>query len=83
MDYDSEGEQDEDGDDSEDKEDQGEQPEEDVNSTMEVSQTEFGKVKLQKGKNQNQMRVNSVLQSNSAIEGYSYDSKQELWCEVS
>ncbi|XP_059201503.1 DNA-directed RNA polymerase I subunit RPA1 [Centropristis striata] len=30
----------------------------------------------------NQMRINSVLESNSAIERYSYDEQQELWCEV-
>lgn len=30
-----------------------------------------------------QMRVNSVLASNSAIERYSYDDQHELWCEVS
>lgn len=31
----------------------------------------------------NQMRVNSVLESNSAIERYCYDQQHELWCEVS
>uniref|UniRef100_A0A671WNV0 DNA-directed RNA polymerase subunit n=1 Tax=Sparus aurata TaxID=8175 RepID=A0A671WNV0_SPAAU len=30
----------------------------------------------------NQMRVNAVLQSNSAIERYCYDVEHELWCEV-
>ncbi|CAJ1057951.1 LOW QUALITY PROTEIN: DNA-directed RNA polymerase I subunit RPA1 [Xyrichtys novacula] len=30
----------------------------------------------------NQMRVNSVLQTNTAIEGYLYDVQHELWCEV-
>ncbi|KAL7395348.1 hypothetical protein ABVT39_014959 [Epinephelus coioides] len=30
----------------------------------------------------NQMRVNSVLESNSAIERYCYDQQYELWCEV-
>ncbi|XP_049441636.1 DNA-directed RNA polymerase I subunit RPA1 [Epinephelus fuscoguttatus] len=30
----------------------------------------------------NQMRVNSVLESNSAIERYCYDQQHELWCEV-
>lgn len=30
-----------------------------------------------------QMRVNAVLISSDAIEGYRYDSQRELWCEVS
>lgn len=30
-----------------------------------------------------QMRVNSVLSSNSAIQNYSFDQQEELWCEVS
>lgn len=83
MDYDSEEEQEEDGDDREDKEDPGEQPEENVESAPEASWPELMKAKMQRGKNLNQLRVNSVLQSNSAIERYSYDSKHELWCEVS
>lgn len=83
VDYDSEEERDEDGDDGEEKEDQGEPAEENVDSSPEVSRPEFRKVKLQRTKNLSQLRVNSVLQSNSAIEGYSYDSKHELWCEVS
>ena len=29
-----------------------------------------------------QMRINSVLQSNTAIERYCYDHQHELWCEV-
>lgn len=29
-----------------------------------------------------QMRVNSVLISNSAIQSYSFDQQEELWCEV-
>ncbi|KAM4586026.1 LOW QUALITY PROTEIN: DNA-directed RNA polymerase I subunit RPA1 [Fundulus diaphanus] len=29
-----------------------------------------------------QMRVNSVLSSNSAIQTYSFDQQDELWCEV-
>ncbi|XP_035016584.1 DNA-directed RNA polymerase I subunit RPA1 [Hippoglossus stenolepis] len=29
-----------------------------------------------------QMRVNSVLQSNAAIERYCYDHQHELWCEL-
>lgn len=30
----------------------------------------------------NQMRVNAVLESNPAIERYSYDLQNELWCEI-
>uniref|UniRef100_A0A4W6FWZ2 DNA-directed RNA polymerase subunit n=1 Tax=Lates calcarifer TaxID=8187 RepID=A0A4W6FWZ2_LATCA len=30
-----------------------------------------------------QMRINSVLESNPAIERYCYDHQRELWCEVS
>lgn len=33
-------------------------------------------------KAQNVMRVNAVLQSHSAIESYSYDHEQQLWCQV-
>lgn len=33
--------------------------------------------------NQNQSRVNRVLQSNAALESYRYDVDHELWCEVS
>ncbi|KAM9375680.1 DNA-directed RNA polymerase I subunit RPA1 [Pholidichthys leucotaenia] len=44
------------------------------------------KRKQDKGKtgeeSMNQMRVNAVLESNSAIERYCYDHKNELWCEV-
>uniref|UniRef100_A0A673C941 DNA-directed RNA polymerase subunit n=1 Tax=Sphaeramia orbicularis TaxID=375764 RepID=A0A673C941_9TELE len=29
-----------------------------------------------------QMRINTVLQSNPAIERYTYDTQNELWCEV-
>lgn len=32
---------------------------------------------------QNQSRVNTVLQSNAAVESYRYDVEHELWCEVS
>jgi DNA-directed RNA polymerase I subunit RPA1 len=31
---------------------------------------------------QDSMRVNTVLETSSSIEGYSYDSQQGLWCEV-
>lgn len=81
MDYDSEEEQDEDADDGEDKEEPAEQAEEDLDRTPGVSCSDFRKGKSLRGLNQ--PRVNSVLQSNAAIEGYSYDSTNELWCEVS
>lgn len=35
------------------------------------------------GESLSQMRVNSVLESNPAIERYCYDHQYELWCEVS
>lgn len=35
------------------------------------------------GESLSQMRVNSVLESNPAIERYCYDHQHELWCEVS
>uniref|UniRef100_A0A3P9N1Q4 DNA-directed RNA polymerase subunit n=1 Tax=Poecilia reticulata TaxID=8081 RepID=A0A3P9N1Q4_POERE len=36
----------------------------------------------QGGESSVQMRVNSVLSSNSAIQRYSFDQQEELWCEV-
>uniref|UniRef100_A0A3B3WQJ2 DNA-directed RNA polymerase subunit n=1 Tax=Poecilia mexicana TaxID=48701 RepID=A0A3B3WQJ2_9TELE len=36
----------------------------------------------QEGESSVQMRVNSVLSSNSAIQRYSFDQQEELWCEV-
>ncbi|XP_054647191.1 DNA-directed RNA polymerase I subunit RPA1 isoform X2 [Dunckerocampus dactyliophorus] len=90
VDYESEEEGDEEG---EEKEDLGEEEEEvqEIENTVEDSQTESTDVRLQPKKKQTSvrgkvsldaMRVNSVLSSNSAIEGYRYDSKHELWCEV-
>ncbi|KAM7417105.1 hypothetical protein PAMA_016965 [Pampus argenteus] len=96
VDYDSEEEGVDD--DCEDKEDPGEEEEEghedvDKNSPQE-SQTETAGVRAERKKKRasgtggkgkgslNQMRVNSVLESNPAIERYCYDDQHELWCEV-
>uniref|UniRef100_A0A8C9ZH58 DNA-directed RNA polymerase subunit n=1 Tax=Sander lucioperca TaxID=283035 RepID=A0A8C9ZH58_SANLU len=95
VDYESE---DEDrGDDGEDKDDQGEEEEENVEenvekTTPEESQPESAGVSAERKKKRarrggeeeslNQMRVNAVLESNSAIERYCYDLEHELWCEV-
>ena len=94
VDYESE--EEDGGDDGEDKEDQGEEEEEaseKAEDTLEETQPEsagLGKQKKNKrakrvGEEEtlNQMRVNTVLQSNSAIERYCYDVEHELWCEVS
>ncbi|KAA8589146.1 hypothetical protein FQN60_010491, partial [Etheostoma spectabile] len=95
VDYESE---DEDrGDDGEDKDDQGEEEEENAEETAETttpeeSQPESVGVRAERktkrarrgGEEEslNQMRVNSVLESNPAIERYCYDQEHELWCEV-
>lgn len=93
VDYESE--EEDGGDDGEDKEDQDEEEaEENVeNNTLEESQPDSAGVGMEKRRKQpkrrgegealNQMRVNSVLESNSAIERYCYDVQHELWCEVS
>ncbi|TDH07905.1 hypothetical protein EPR50_G00111300 [Perca flavescens] len=95
VDYESE---DEDGvDNGEDKDDQGDEEEENVEenvekTTPEESQPEPAGVRAGRKKTRarrggeeeslNRMRVNSVLESNSAIERYCYDLEHELWCEV-
>lgn len=66
---------------------------ENAEMSVEDSQMESMGVKLQMRKKQppngggqeslDQMRVNAVLNSHPAIEGYCYDLKYELWCEVS
>uniref|UniRef100_A0A665TS73 DNA-directed RNA polymerase subunit n=1 Tax=Echeneis naucrates TaxID=173247 RepID=A0A665TS73_ECHNA len=75
---------------------QEEEEEEEKNkeqSTQEESQPESFTLRLEKSKKRakrgeagqkalSQMRVNSVLESNSAIERYCYDHQHELWCEV-
>nr|XP_057919722.1 DNA-directed RNA polymerase I subunit RPA1 [Doryrhamphus excisus] len=91
VDYESD---EENGEEGEEKEDQGEE-EEELQEMMETgvedTQTESTDVRLQTKRKQtsvkgnvsmDSMRVNFVLSSNSAIEGYRYDPKHELWCEV-
>lgn len=93
VDYESEeDEEEEDGtDDGEDK-DQGDE-EEGAEENAEEPQPETAGVERKKKKRAkrgrgegeetlNQMRVNSVLESNPAIERYHYDVQHELWCEV-
>jgi len=62
-------------------------------STAEEPQPESAGAKAARGKKRvkrvageeslPQMRVNSVLQINSAIQEYRFDQQNELWCEVS
>ncbi|XP_041846202.1 DNA-directed RNA polymerase I subunit RPA1 isoform X2 [Melanotaenia boesemani] len=91
VDYESE---DEDEDDTEDKEEQaeGEVAENPETNTVEESQPEAEEVRVEKRKKRpqrasgaessTQMRVNSVLDINPAIQRYSFDQQNELWCEV-
>uniref|UniRef100_A0A4W6FYY2 DNA-directed RNA polymerase subunit n=1 Tax=Lates calcarifer TaxID=8187 RepID=A0A4W6FYY2_LATCA len=94
VDYESE---EEDGvDDAEDKEDQGEEEEEEnvEKSSQEESPPESAAGRLESKRKRvkrgggegdeslTQMRINSVLESNPAIERYCYDHQRELWCEV-
>lgn len=89
VDYESEEEETE----EEDKEDQGELEEENVEDNLQESQPEMSAahvVRSVRGRreerkdedNLNQMRVNAVLQSSPAIQRYSFDEEQQLWCEV-
>ncbi|XP_017278620.1 DNA-directed RNA polymerase I subunit RPA1 [Kryptolebias marmoratus] len=87
VDYESEDEAE--GDDAGDKEGQGEDEtqENPESNTVEESQPESAELKrrtrTETGEASSlQMRVNSVLQINPAIEKYSFDQQQELWCEV-
>uniref|UniRef100_A0A3Q3FIR8 DNA-directed RNA polymerase subunit n=1 Tax=Labrus bergylta TaxID=56723 RepID=A0A3Q3FIR8_9LABR len=94
VDYDSEEEVG--GDEGEDKDEQEEDEKEEENeeNTPEESQPQSagGRVTRKKKRSKraegeaedslNEMRVNSVLQSNPAIERYCYDIRHELWCEV-
>ncbi|XP_038157379.1 DNA-directed RNA polymerase I subunit RPA1 [Cyprinodon tularosa] len=93
VDYESEDE-DEGGDAEEDQKEE----EAEVNNqsnTVEESQPEVAVARLERKKKKKQqvemgegdehsvqMRVNSVLSSNSAIQNYSFDQQEELWCEV-
>lgn len=89
VDYESE--EEDDGDDPEDKEDQGVEEAEETAETKAVEEPQANGRRTEKRKKgekrvegaESQMRVNSVLESNPAIERYSYDHKHELWCEVS
>lgn len=47
------------------------------------SQVDIQNHDLDQDLQQNQSRVNTVLQSNTAMESYRYDVEHELWCEVS
>uniref|UniRef100_A0A669B007 DNA-directed RNA polymerase subunit n=1 Tax=Oreochromis niloticus TaxID=8128 RepID=A0A669B007_ORENI len=88
VDYESE--EEDDGDDPEDKEDQGVEEAEETAETKAVEEPQANGRRTEKRKKgekrvegaESQMRVNSVLESNPAIERYSYDHKHELWCEV-
>uniref|UniRef100_A0AAX7VDN6 DNA-directed RNA polymerase subunit n=1 Tax=Astatotilapia calliptera TaxID=8154 RepID=A0AAX7VDN6_ASTCA len=88
VDYESE--EEDNGDDPEDKEDQGvEEAEEETNAVEEpqangrrTEKRKKGEKRVEGAESQSEMRVNSVLESNAAIERYSYDHKHELWCEV-
>ncbi|XP_037531337.1 DNA-directed RNA polymerase I subunit RPA1 [Nematolebias whitei] len=85
VDYESEDE--DESDDAEDKED-GEAQENPESNSVEESQPEPAPVIVEtkkKGPSEDslvQTRVNSVLQINSAVEKYSFDQEQELWCEI-
>lgn len=91
MQVDYESEEEDNGDDPEDKEDQGvEEAEEETNAVEEpqangrrTEKRKKGEKRVEGAESQSEMRVNSVLESNAAIERYSYDHKHELWCEVS
>lgn len=99
MDYESEEEDGGDGEDKEDQgedeEEENAEEENKENNGLEESQPASAGVRVEKRSKRtkrggegeairmSQMRVNSVLDSNSAIERYCYDIEHELWCEVS
>uniref|UniRef100_M3ZP94 DNA-directed RNA polymerase subunit n=1 Tax=Xiphophorus maculatus TaxID=8083 RepID=M3ZP94_XIPMA len=92
VDYESEDE----GEGGDAEEDQGEEENSQANSEEETQpeSADTGEQQQQKkkkkkemrvgqgGESSVQMRVNSVLSSNSAIKRYSFDQQEELWCEV-
>ncbi|XP_047209897.1 DNA-directed RNA polymerase I subunit RPA1 [Girardinichthys multiradiatus] len=90
VDYESEDE--DEGDDAGDDQGDEEAEENSKLNTMEESQPELTEVsvdtrkkraKTGKGEDSSfHMRVNSVLLSNPAIQKYSFDQQEELWCEV-
>ncbi|XP_057705889.1 DNA-directed RNA polymerase I subunit RPA1 isoform X1 [Corythoichthys intestinalis] len=87
VDYDSDEE-----DETKDREEEEKEVHENEDMIMEESQTESTGIKLMTEKKMSkkdsgdnlpeEMRVNTVLSSNPAIEGYRYDLKDQLWCEV-
>ncbi|MED6291688.1 hypothetical protein CHARACLAT_026149 [Characodon lateralis] len=90
VDYESEDE--DEGDDAGDDQGDEEAEENSQLNTVEESQPEFTEVSVDTRKKQAKtgkgedssvhMRVNSVLLSNPAIQKYSFDQQEELWCEV-
>lgn len=75
VDYDSE---------EEEEEQEEEQEDEDLDEAEESKnrKSRSSQVEIQ-NQNHIQSRVNSVLQSHTAVESYRYDVEHELWCEVS
>ncbi|KAM9850131.1 DNA-directed RNA polymerase I subunit RPA1 [Aulostomus maculatus] len=94
VDYESEEEEGQDGEEKEDLEDEEEEPQVDAGSSVwEESQLQCARASAKKtarvsrvrGHKEaplNPTRVNSVLESNTAIERYCYDEQHQLWCEV-
>uniref|UniRef100_A0A1A8BJ34 DNA-directed RNA polymerase subunit n=1 Tax=Nothobranchius kadleci TaxID=1051664 RepID=A0A1A8BJ34_NOTKA len=91
VDYESEDEGDDAEEDQADLGQEAESQESPESNAVEESQHECAEVRVEKRKSRatrhaeespSQMRVNSVLQLHSAIEGYSFDQQEELWCEV-
>lgn len=79
------------GNDGKDEEDEVDEPEEKASGTQEESHQSQHAATHRKSKrsqgteeiqDQDDMRVKTVLQSNTAMEGYRYDVEHELWCEV-
>uniref|UniRef100_A0A1A8LLU8 DNA-directed RNA polymerase I subunit RPA1 n=2 Tax=Nothobranchius pienaari TaxID=704102 RepID=A0A1A8LLU8_9TELE len=91
VDYESEDEGDDAEEDQADLGQEAESQESPESNAVEESQHESAEVRVEKRKSRatrhaeespSQMRVNSVLQLHSAIERYSFDQQEELWCEV-
>ncbi|XP_068181664.1 DNA-directed RNA polymerase I subunit RPA1 [Antennarius striatus] len=79
--------------DVEEKEIQGEEAEEEESNGFDAEESEKESTEVRTPKklsraaaerpgSLDQMRVNAVLQSSPVIEGYRYDVRQELWCEI-
>uniref|UniRef100_A0A1A8FWF2 DNA-directed RNA polymerase I subunit RPA1 n=2 Tax=Nothobranchius korthausae TaxID=1143690 RepID=A0A1A8FWF2_9TELE len=91
VDYESEDEGDDAEEDQADLGQEAESQESPESNAVEESQHESAEARVEKRKSRatkqaeespSQMRVNSVLQLHSAIERYSFDQQEELWCEV-